>query len=295
MQDDDFKAFLGSLEALTPTQVLEAIEGLHEVRQRTEAVSQIEQRARTLGTCPYCGSATSFKWGRTRTGVQRYCCQSCLKTFTRRTGTNIARLHRPGLFLDLVRDMLDDGRPLSVRQLARRLRLNKYTAWRWRMIALRTFAGASDKTFSGIVEADETFQKESRKGSREWVRHLRDPANHPEPPRLRWYEYGKRGIPMLRGLSRWQLPILTVADRAGARCFERIPDQGYRTIHQVLSSLLPPDAILCTDGHPAYKTFTQSREMEHFVIRTKPGQKTQSRSHHIRDTSTPCTLASRAS
>jgi hypothetical protein len=88
---------------------------------------------------------------------------------------------------------------------------------------------------------------------------------------------------MLRGLSRWQLPILTVADRAGARCFERIPDQKHRTIHQLLSSLLPADAILCTDGHPAYKAFTRSRKMEHFVIRTKPGQKAQSRSHHIQN------------
>lgn len=151
------------------------------------------------------------------------------------------------------------------------------------MIALRAFAGVSDRTFSGIVEADETFQKESRKGSREWVRHLQDPANHPEPPRLRWYEYGKRGIPMLRGLSRWQLPILTVADRAGARWFERIPDCEHHTIHRALSPLLVPDAVLCTDGHPAYKAFTRSRRMEHFVIRTKPGQKTPSRSHHIQN------------
>lgn len=30
---------------------------------------------------------------------------------------------------------------------------------------------------------------------------------------------------MLRGLSRWQLPILTLADRGGARRLERIPDR----------------------------------------------------------------------
>ena len=32
-----------------------------------------------------------------------------------------------------------------------------------------------------IVEADEARQRESRKGSREWVRHQRDPDNHPAP------------------------------------------------------------------------------------------------------------------
>jgi len=70
---------------------------------------------------------------------------------------------------------------------------------------------------------DETYQKESRKGSREWVRHKQDPINHTKPPRLRWYEYTKLGVNMQRGLSQWQLPILTVVDRGGAKMAQRNP------------------------------------------------------------------------
>lgn len=130
MQAHEFRTFLGSLGTLTPTQVLEAIEGLHDVRQRAEAVSRIEQLARKAGACPHCACADPCRWGRTRTGIQRYRCRSCKRTFTRRTGTSMARLHRPGRFVDLVRDMLDDGQPSSIRHLTRRLKLDEYTVWR---------------------------------------------------------------------------------------------------------------------------------------------------------------------
>jgi len=65
--------------------------------------------------------------------------------------------------------MLGARQPSSIRVLARQLGLNKYTIWRWRVIALAGLSGVSNDAFSGIVEADETYQKGSRKGSREWV------------------------------------------------------------------------------------------------------------------------------
>lgn len=200
-----------------------------------------------------------------------------------RTGTRIARIHRPGLFLDVLKEMLGPRSPSSVRVLARRLGLNNHTVWRWRLIALSALSGVSDIAFLGIVEADETYQKESRKGSREWVRHQRDPLNYPKPPRIRWYEYGKKGVPMLRGLSKWQLPILTIVDRSGAHCFERIPNRNHFTIKQALSPMLPPDAVLCIDAHPAFKALSKAQGFEHFIVRRKPGQKTMSASYHIQN------------
>lgn len=81
---------------------------------------------------------------------------------------------------------------------------------------------------------------------------------------MRWYEYGKKGVPMLRGLSKCQLPILTVVDRSGARCFERIPNRNHSTIKPALSPMLVPDAVLCTDAHPAYKALSKAQGFEHF-------------------------------
>lgn len=226
-------------------------------------------------------SSWPLEWGRTRTNLQRYRCRACLRTFTARTGSRIERLHRPDLFLEVARDMLGSSIPSSVRTVADSLSLNKHTVWRWRMIILAILSGVSDTSFGGIVEADETFQRESRKGSREWVRHIRNPTDFPKPPRLRWCEYGRKGVPMLPGLSRWQRVVLTVADRGGRRRFEHIAGRSKGTIHMALAPHLKRDAVLCTDGLKPYAALAHTLGLEHKTIAPKAVKKTASESYHI--------------
>lgn len=282
MRPHEFRKLIQHLDDLTPAQVQDAARRITEVRRKAEAIAEIESRGQ-VAKCPHCRHDEREKWGRTRTNIQRYRCRGCQRTFSGRTGSMIQNLHRPDLFLEVVKDMLDDRTPSSIRQLSRRLGRDKHTIWRWRMIVLKAVSGASSDSFAGIVEADETFQRESRKGSREWVRYLRNKGKYPKPPRRRWYEYGKKGIPMMRGLSRWQLPILTVADRSGARRFQRIAGRSNGTIQMALSPIVARDSVLCTDGMKGYAVFARMRGIEHLVIRTKPGQKTASATHHIQN------------
>ena len=281
LQQHVFRRLLKDLESLNPRQIEDARSKIRDVRRRTEALAEIEARTERERNCSFCGHHKRQKWGRTKTGIQRFRCSNCRKTQTGRTGSTIARVHRPDLFLDLVRDMFANGAPSSIRTVAKRLGLNKHTIWRWRMMIISALKGAAADAFSGIVEVDEVFQRESRKGSREWVRHQRNPGAWPVPPRLRWYEYGHSGIPMMRGLSRWQLPILTIADRSGARRAERIPNRRDATIMQALSPLVAMDAALCSDKLNGYIRFAASRQMEHFIVGSKPGTRIASPSHHI--------------
>lgn len=283
MKAHDFRKLISRFDDLTPGQVEDAAQRITQVRRKTEAITAIEMRAQEKTSCPHCGHERRVRWGRTRTNIQRYRCGGCARTFTGRTGSLAQHLHRPDLFLEVVKDMLDPRVPSSIRQLSRRLKRNKYTIWRWRMIILDALSGASSDTFAGIVEADETYQRESRKGSREWVRYLRDKGKYPKPPRRRWYEYGKKGIPMLRGLSRWQLPILTVADRSGAQRFQRIPGRSKGEVYTALLPLVAKDAVLCSDGHDGYSALAESQGIEPFVIKAKPGQKMASPTHHIQN------------
>ena len=46
------------------------------------------------------------------------------------------------------------------------------------------------------------------------VRHFADPLNTAKPPRPTWEDYTTSGMNKMRGLSKWQLLILTVADHA---------------------------------------------------------------------------------
>jgi hypothetical protein len=58
--------------------------------------------------------------------------------------------------------------------------------------------------------------RESRKASREWVRHERDPARYPPPDRLRWHDYPRlRLVPPYD--PRFRVPVRLVADKGGLR------------------------------------------------------------------------------
>ncbi|MGR3564685.1 MAG: IS1595 family transposase [Heliomarina sp.] len=283
MLHHDFRRFLDALDRLNPAQIEDAQSKIRDLRRKTEAISEIEARAIQDHKCPYCGDERRQKWGRTRTKVQRYRCTGCQKTYSGRTGSAIGRLHRPDLFLVALRDMLGTAAPQSVRKLARQLGLNKYTVWRWRMLVFSIIGSSSAVSFSGIVEADETFQRESRKGSREWVRHFADPKKVAPPPRPRWEDFTTKGLKMMRGLSKWQLPILTVADRGGARLFRRLPNRKSVTLERAMKPLVPSDAVLCSDGANGYKNVAAAGGLEHFVVGSKPGTRVASDCYHIQN------------
>ena len=95
--------------------------------------------------------------------------------------------------------------PSSCRGLGARLGLNRMTVWRWRMRILAALTGVGADGLGGIVEADEKFFRESRKGSREWVNHQRDPARFPKPDRPRWRDCHRLGLSRPVGTSKYQV------------------------------------------------------------------------------------------
>ena len=272
-----------TISRLNPRQAAEIIALAKEVQQRQDALSVIESRTEGDHKCPHCWHSEHQRWGYTRTGVQRLRCKGCARTHSGLSASRLRGIHRHDLFLESVRDILS-SRPRSCRKLAEAIGVSKNTIWRWRMITLDSLGAATaTEEFSGIVEVDETYQRESRKGSREWVRYGNDPTRYPEPPRHQWYRYTGGGIKMRRGLSRWQLPILTVADRGGNHLAERIADRRSKTVESALAPLVAADAILCSDGAPGYKAFCQKRGIEHFTLGSAPGSRVMSAAFHIQN------------
>lgn len=275
-----FRALVDQVEKLTPGQIESLLGVAYHTRRRFEATAAIEARTEQEHKCPHCSAFDRQRWGRTRLGIQRYKCLACHRTFTGRTGTVVAHLHRPDRFLDLLRNMMSD-RPLSCRKLAAKLKTTKDTIWRWRILALGALGQMSDTAFAGIVEADETHQRESRKGSREWSRHRADPITHGEPPRLQWYRYKNGRIKMKRGLSRWQIPVMTVMDRSGSRYLEQIPDRKVATIDAALSPIIARDAIFCSDSGAGYLRFGAKHHLVHRVLVAIAGQRLIDGAYHI--------------
>jgi hypothetical protein len=184
----------------------------------------------------------------------------------------------------LARDMIEAPQPMSCRRGAEVLGASRDSIWRWRMVIIGALKPEADDSLAGIAEADEAHQRESRKGSREWVRHRRDPGNHPAPPRLRWQAYRRKGSSATAppgGWRAWEKKLLAATDRAGNRAFEAIADADQAAISGALLPVLAPDAVLCTDGFVTYERIAKDERIPHFVLNAGRRTKRTPRSHHI--------------
>lgn len=231
------------IETLPPARIADAQSALRDARRRAEATIEIDAAAEGR-VCPGCGGGRKVRHGRARTGAQRWRCRRCERTWPGLTGTPVVGVPRPDLLVEMLRDALCGG-PRSCRKLARALGVSHHAIWRWRLRALGRLAAPAEAVFAGVVEADETFQRESRKVSREWGRHRRDPARHPKPPRPRPRDHGRAGPPTLPGRPPWQMPLLGVADRGGHASVARLSDTRHATIAAALLPLVAQDAVLC--------------------------------------------------
>lgn len=236
---------------------LRVMRGLIEDELATREVEDALESVRPIRRCPHCSSNEMISWGKTKAGNRRLRCTDCRKTSTLSTGTLLAHARNWDVVARIVDDMLGTV-PSSCRVLAKRLEIHPMTVWRWRQkicSALGTVSGEP----SGIIEADETFFRESRKGSREWVRHERDPQNFPQPPRLPWHEYNRETMPRLRGLSKWQKPVLVLHDRANQVVAERLPNLRHASIFNALDRHVRQTDLLCSDSAGAYRVYGRQR------------------------------------
>ena len=171
--------------------------------------------------CMGCQGNRLHRHGKARTGVQRWRCRACGQTFSSTSGTMLAGLHEPDKLVRVVTDMLSIE-PSSCRRLGTTLGLSKMTIWAWRQKIGRAFAALETRTGDGgdrgsvldSAEAAMTVIRESRKASREWVDHQRNPARCPKPERLRWVDYRLRGLPLPQPMTPYWVPIRISADGA---------------------------------------------------------------------------------
>ena len=252
MDGKTFGKFCARIEGMSVGQVRELRARLRRLQARIEARARIDRRGEALTACLHCGAGGLLRWGETRTGLRRFRCKTCRRTFSSATGTAAARLRLPEKFHLAVEDMLGPA-PSSCRVLAERLGVDKMTVWRWRMRVLAALEGVGATAIGGVVEADEKLFRESRKGSREWVRHLRNPATVPAPDRLRWSDWRRCKDRYPGATWAWQVPVLTLTDRATARRADMMPDRRGESVIAVLDAHSLPrtrsgvgrDAVLC--------------------------------------------------
>ena len=76
MQNKAFHRLLSQLNKLTPTQSKQL---KNKLKQKC-SIKTIENITSKVDYCPHCGTTSIYKWGY-RSGLQRYKCKECHKTF----------------------------------------------------------------------------------------------------------------------------------------------------------------------------------------------------------------------
>jgi transposase-like protein len=257
MREADFEVLLRLVERLGDEQRTALGRALAAASGEPEAVRLIEGAFAAAPLCPHCGAERLQRWG-FASGLRRYRCLACRKTFNALTGTSLARLRKKACWLRYG-EALAAGMTLA--KAAAHCGVHLTTSFRWRHRFLRAPAAARE-ALGGVVEADETFFRRSHKGSRRWRRGDAPPGQR---PRRRGEPAGKRG------LSAEQVPALIARDRAGHTVDAVLPDLGAEAIAAALGPVVAEDAVPCSDGAKAYAAFAAGHGLHHEPVNLAAG------------------------
>lgn len=261
METQAFGLLLEQLAQLTARQCAQLQARLGQGDTRQQVGSLLDQAVQTQLACPRCGGTHWYRHGR-ESGLQRYRCRACGKTFNSLTGTPLARLHYKERWLQYLDSMLASH---TLRQAAARIGVHRNTTFRWRHRFLALPRTDRAPLLRGIAEADEMFVLESQKGSR----HLTRPARR------------RGGKAHYRGISHEQICILVARDRNG-RTLDFVTGRGQLTkasLHQCLRPMLDPDILLVTDANAAYRAFAREAGISHEAVNLRAGIRTRGALH----------------
>jgi transposase-like protein len=252
-----------SLSAADRAMLISALTGLGDILSEKTPSPRLEELLNKQACCPHCGEKHYYRYGKDK-GSQRFKCNECHRTFTEYTGTWQEGLHKKVL-VDQYILMMSEQKSLD--KISAALHINKKTAFDWRHKILETFNQDEGDSFSGIVESDETFFEDSEKGNR----HLDRPGR-------------KRGTdPKKRGISDDKATVIVTADRKNGLNMTYC-GHGRLTKKEIVESLnkpLPPNTILCSDGHVSYKGYAIDNHLKHVVLRADLKQHIKKGGFHI--------------
>ena len=161
MDHERFRDWFSRVDELTATQRKEVAAVLSDPPEGAASLAAIELGVDDERRCPHCDAGGAVSRGKAR-GLRRFRCKECGKTFGALTGTALSGLHHKERWLSFGASLAEGE---TIKESAERCGIAPSTAHRWRHRFLAAVRQAPDR-LAGIVEADETFVLESRKGER---------------------------------------------------------------------------------------------------------------------------------
>jgi len=258
MKRRQFKRFFNRLHLLTFKQKAFVANTL----KHLEPIDGMLAHLGVAQTCRHCHSESYYRWGY-ESGIQRYKCRSCGKTYNALTSTPLAKLRKKEKWYTNAEQMLNGT---SIAKTSAACQVATSTAFRWRHRFLQLLSQGKPVVLSGIVETDEAYFRESHKGERGLI--------HPK----------KRGTKASkRGLSSEQVPVLVARDRSGQTLIFQLSKVNRHTVTAVLKPVISKDTVLCSDSKNIYPFVADQCGVLHKAVNIKAGIRCLEKVYHIQN------------
>lgn len=233
MKASQFSNVLTQIPTLTRAQMLKLHETLGAALAEQQSLDTIEASFPLI--CWHCGSAEVVRNG-TRNGLQRVLCKDCGCSSNAATNSPLSRLRHKEKFMRYAHCLKNGS---TLREAAKEVDICLDTAFRWRHRFLQAAQAHQPREVAGLLEVDETYLRESQKGSRKMTR----------KPRKR----GGRATGRGRFSKDW-VPVLVGRVRGQPHTVDKVLNavNGAEVTAALAEAVKPAETILCTDGNTAF-------------------------------------------
>ncbi len=212
--------------------------------------------------CPNCGSIQIIKNGK-RKNIQRFKCKDCNTQFTLFTNTILEKTKwHWNVWVKVLEMTLNNYSLESIRHTLiddyGYTGLDHKTVFLWRHKIINSLANFSQPILSGIIQADETFIRESQKGSRTLKSYTG--KNEIREPR-----YGRS--PSKYGIMGPEFATVTTAIDNTGHCVCKVTGLGKLTPDVFVDTFenhLNAPAYICSDANPIYRNFCNLFSIPHY-------------------------------
>ena len=142
MREADFAALLHLVEQLSLEQRTALGRALAAASGESEAIRLLEEAFLAAPRCPHCAATALQRWGYA-SGLRRYRCTACRKTFNALTGTSLARLRKKECWLRYG-EALAAG--MTLVRAAAHCGVHMTTSFRWRRRFLEAPEAARERS-----------------------------------------------------------------------------------------------------------------------------------------------------
>lgn len=213
--------------------------------------------------CPKCKSSIIVKNGKRPNGIQEYKCKDCKTKFTKFTNTILEKTRWHWDIWVKVLEMTINNYSLEKMQNVLEkdyncIDINIKTIWLWRLKLIHAIASLPQPKLTGNIQIDETFIRESQKGSRNLVSYIKD------EDRIARYGYK----PSKYGIMGSEFATITTAidNRGYSVCF--VSSLGRLTSElfvDLFDEYLESPSYICTDSNSIYNKYCEINNIPHYI------------------------------